>query len=54
MEELDLSNILEADEIEDLFQDQEIEETQPDKEGKEKERHIHVIFDGIGISALCR
>jgi len=31
MEELDLNNILEADEIEDLFSNEVIEETQPDE-----------------------
>lgn len=45
MEELDLNNILEADEIENLFQDQEIEDTQPDKEGKEKEKEVTTEVD---------
>ena len=45
MEELDLSNILEADEIEDLFQDEGIEDTQPDKEGKEKEKEVTTEVD---------
>lgn len=49
MEELDLNNILEADEIEDLFSNEVIEETQPDeKQGKqEKEVTTEVNVDTL-------
>ncbi len=46
MEGLDLSNILDAEEVENLFQDQEIEDTQPEeKEGKEKDKEVTTEVD---------